>query len=235
MIRIGRRAIALPAVVGVLIVAGGAALVATWPAAEDRYYASNERWFARDVESADNYYRFPDVEAAARNSDVILLGHITGLQPTRKFRGEVATDVIAYGGYVVAVDEIISGTLTEPGADSIVVEVFNQDYDLVKDLKEGKAVLPKGQALWLLRSNKKILDAQVAYLKKKGRYTDQFGKDAAAAAPFYQPVGIYQGVFMQGSAHVESLFDPDRDTGVAVDVARWAKLSDLVSHVRSLG
>ncbi len=235
MIRVDRRAMALLAAAALVIGTGGAVFVGARPAPEDRYYASNERWFNREVESADNYRRFPDVEATARNSDVIVLGHITGVQATRKSHGEVATDLIHYGGYVVEVDEIISGTLTDPGADSIVVELFNQDFDLTKNLDEGEAVMPKGQALWLLRSNKKITEVQIAYLKKKGRYTDQFGKDAAAAAPFYQPTGIYQGVFMQGRSHVVSPFDPDRNTGAAVDAARDLKLSDLVSRVRSVG
>jgi hypothetical protein len=235
MARVDRRLVALLLVAGMVVVAGGAAFVGTRSAPEDRYHASNERWFNRDVESADNYHRYPSVEEAVKASDVIVLGHIAGVQATRKSHGEVATDVIRYGGYVVAVDEIISGTLTEPGAGSIVVELFNQDYDLAQDLDEATAAAPKGRALWLLRSNKKIVEAQVAYLKKKGRYTEQFAKDAAAAAPFYQPTGIYQGVFLQGSAHVESPFDPDRDTGAAVDAARYTKLSDLVSHVRSLG
>src|SRR4051812_34391828 len=148
-----RRAIASLSVASLVIVAGGAVFVATRSPSEDRYYPSNERWFKRDIETADNYYRYPNVEEAVRASDLIVLGHITGAQATRKSHGEVASDVVHYGGYVVAVDEVISGTLTQPGAESIVVELFNQDYDLTKGVEEAKEAAPQGQALWLLRSN----------------------------------------------------------------------------------
>lgn len=203
-------------------------------ASMDAYREENASWFARDLEHGANYDRCDNLHEAVQTANVIVLGSIVGARVTAPVRGETDDDVIYNGGYVVRVDRLISGRLTDPESDEIVVEMFMQDYDRSKDIDRAAADAPKGTALWILRSNRDIVDKQIESLKKAGRLTERFAQDAEAAAPFYQPVGIWQGVLMQGESHVVAPFDDDKTTHLAAEAATYAKLSDLLKVVESL-
>src|SRR3954447_3480789 len=100
--RRSRRAVIGSAGVAALVAAGFGIRAATTGHPEDTYFVGSQPWFDRHVENADNYHRYTTVEEAVAEADVILLGHITGTQATRSSTGEVDTDVVYYGGYVVA-------------------------------------------------------------------------------------------------------------------------------------
>ena len=219
---------------GVLVLmAAGLAVRTTVAKPEDRYIAANEKWFHREIEPDGNYHRYDTVRSAVDAADVVLLGHITGARATRTSVGEVPTDLVYYGGYVVRIDDVVLGTLVDAVSESIVVEAFTDDVDLTADAATAAADAPSGRALWMIRSNKAVVAEQIRHLKDVGRYSARVAADYSAAEPFYQPIGITQGVFLQGHHHVESPFDPDPDTRLGGEAATFAKVSELVEPVKA--
>lgn len=228
----------------VLVGLAAAALVATAVVAlrlwedrsrPDRYFAGDRAAFApyRAVGEGANVAGYDSLDAAVEASDLVVVGEIVDVRPTRVLVGEVPTDKVHMIGLVLDPTDVLKGPLPEADRDAVVIEFIGGSADpaAVDELRDA---LPRGQSTWLLTSHAERAAGKIALAKENGWYSEEYARQVREGLPFYQPIS-YQGTFSQGGGYVVSAIDINSgSSAIAKEAARYGKLSELNDRLRDL-
>ena len=110
-------------------------------------------------------------------------------------------------GIVLRVHDVVTGAL--PDSEITVVFFADDRAGLVEGMR---AARPAGLAVWFVRP--------------RSDKTDTSGMFVTSS---------FQGLFVQGRDHVVSPRDPGERDNMAAEGRRYARLSQLVAHIRTLG